>query len=208
MTIKMYKKRINVWLFRPLRARTVLIPASQNPAAPPPHDGLILYTYPMDTWKKDRIQSILDGTNPTFLAEMESGYAVIADTQFLPGYSVLLPKRCVGQLNDLPVEERTAFLRDMTILGDAVAQACAPIVRLNYDILGNTDTYLHAHVFPRYSWEEPGRLKMPVWFYPAECWTSDEYNFTQKKYELVRKTITENLHNIIRDIKNIKNRTA
>ena len=128
----------------------------------------------MDTWKKDRIQSILDGTNPTFLAEMESGYAVIADTQFLPGYSVLLPKRRVGQLNDLPVEERTVFLRDMTILGDAVAQACAPIVRLNYDILGNTDTYLHAHVFPRYSWEEPDRLKMPVWFYPAECWTSDE----------------------------------
>lgn len=87
----------------------------------------------------------------------------------------------------------------MTILGDAVAQACAPIVRLNYDILGNTDTYLHAHVFPRYSWEEPGRLKMPVWFYPAECWTSDEYNFTQKKYESVRKAIIESLHNMIRD---------
>ena len=133
-------------------------------------------------WRVDRIGSIVAGTNPTFMAELDAGYAVIADTQFLPGYSVLLPKSPVKELNDLSLEERAAFLRDMTILGDAVAEACAPIVRLNYDILGNTDAYLHAHVFPRYAWEEPARLRLPTWLYSDEYWKSDKYRFDQEQY--------------------------
>lgn len=151
------------------------------------------YNRVMEPWQEDRIASILDHTNPTFLAEMESGYAVIADTQFLPGYSILLPKHHVAQLNDLSVKERTCFLRDMTILGDAIALACKPIVRLNYDILGNTDTFLHAHVFPRYSWEPTERLKMPTWLYPSEYWTSDAYRFDREEYSATRQAIAQNL---------------
>lgn len=42
---------------------------------------------------------------------------------------------------------------------------------MNLEILGNTDDYLHAHVWPRYS-SEPARLVgKPVWLYPAEFWT-------------------------------------
>lgn len=141
----------------------------------------------------DRIGSIIAGTNPTFMAELDAGYAVIADTQFLPGYSVFLPKQPIKELNDLSLEDRTAFLRDMTILGDAIASACAPVVRLNYDILGNTDGYLHAHVFPRYAWEEPDRLRLPTWLYPDECWRSDKYRFDQEQYREVREAITETL---------------
>lgn len=144
----------------------------------------------MEAWQQDRIRSIENGTNPTFMAELDTGYAVIADTQFLPGYSLLLPKRPVGQLNDLPLNERTAFLRDMTVLGDAITEACSPIVRLNYDILGNTDTYLHAHVFPRYSWEEPERLQLPTWLYPTEYWTDQKYQFDQENYKAIRESIT------------------
>ena len=149
----------------------------------------------MQSWQDDRIGSIERGTNPTLLARLDAGYAVIADTQFLPGYCVLLPKRPVGQLNDLSIEERVAFLKDMTILGDAIAEACAPVVRLNYDILGNADTYLHAHVFPRYAWESPERLRLPTWLYPSECWTSDEYRFDRERYSAVRSSIAK----ILRD---------
>ena len=34
----------------------------------------------------------------------------------------------------------------MSVLGDAILAACSPL-RVNYDILGNTDQFLHAHVF-------------------------------------------------------------
>lgn len=44
----------------------------------------------MDDWKKDRIGSALRGENPTVIARMKTGFAVIGDTQFLPGYCLLL----------------------------------------------------------------------------------------------------------------------
>lgn len=115
----------------------------------------------MEKWYDNRIKSALDGTNPMVMKEMPGGFAVFGDVQFLPGYSVLLPKKDVSSLNDLNLDERTLFLRDMSILGDTISEACQPI-RINYDILGNTDNFLHAHVFPRYLTESAERLKMPV----------------------------------------------
>jgi diadenosine tetraphosphate (Ap4A) HIT family hydrolase len=44
--------------------------------------------------------------------------------------------------------------------------------RINLDILGNTDDFLHAHVWPRYDWEPPDRISAPVWLYPAEFWST------------------------------------
>jgi hypothetical protein len=41
---------------------------------------------------------------------------------------------------------------------------------VNLEILGNTDTYLHAHVWPRFEWEHPDRVGHPVWLYPLENW--------------------------------------
>jgi hypothetical protein len=41
-------------------------------------------------WRRDRIGSALRGENPMVLAKMKSGFAVIGDTQFLPGYCLLL----------------------------------------------------------------------------------------------------------------------
>ena len=102
----------------------------------------------MDDWKKDRFASILDGTNPTVLARMKSGFAVFGDTQFLPGYCVLLRYPMVSSLNDLPLAERTVFLTDMGIVGDALIKVLNPL-RINYEILGNLDAYLHAHIFVR-----------------------------------------------------------
>ncbi|WP_199754944.1 hypothetical protein [Amycolatopsis sp. WAC 04197] len=44
----------------------------------------------IDGWKRDRIGSALRGGNPTVLRRLDAGFAVIGDTQFLPGYCVLL----------------------------------------------------------------------------------------------------------------------
>jgi diadenosine tetraphosphate (Ap4A) HIT family hydrolase len=39
---------------------------------------------------------------------------------------------------------------------------------MNYEILGNTDAYLHAHLFPRYEWEPKEHIGHPVWLYQHE----------------------------------------
>jgi diadenosine tetraphosphate (Ap4A) HIT family hydrolase len=131
-------------------------------------------------WRNDRLAAIHDGKNPTLITEMEYGYAVMADMQFLPGWCILLPKRYTESLNSLSLGERQGFLLDMCILGDAIIDVCHP-VRVNYDILGNSDTYLHAHVYLRYSWESPERASSPSWLYPDEYWQSKGYSFSLEK---------------------------
>lgn len=146
----------------------------------------------MADWRDNRILAAQNGTNPMVMATLPGGYAVMGDTQFLPGYSVLLPKRYVTNLNELSLTERVAFLRDMSLLGDAV-QAATGAVRLNYDILGNTDAFLHAHVFPRYATEAPDRLAKPVWLYSPEHWTAAEYAYSEAKHGELRQKITSYL---------------
>jgi diadenosine tetraphosphate (Ap4A) HIT family hydrolase len=127
-------------------------------------------------WQEDRIGSAENGTNPAVLCRMKSGYAVIGDTQFLKGYCVLMAAPRVASLDDLPMNRRTEFLTDMAIVGEAVRDVFSP-VRMNYSVLGNSDPFLHAHIFPRHAYEDPARLKKPVWLYPPENWSADEYWF-------------------------------
>lgn len=126
-----------------------------------------------DDWRRDRIGSARAGTNPTVLARLTRSYAVIGDTQFLPGYCVLLvDDPAVDRLTDLPRRARLEFLEDMDSLGEAVEAACRAsdpaFRRMNYEILGNTDAYLHAHLFARYEWEPPEHVGRPVWLYDPE----------------------------------------
>lgn len=128
------------------------------------------------TWKADRIGSSLRGENPTVLRRLSAGFANIGDVQFLPGYCVLLvdtPE--VQRLTDLPRDRRARFLADMDVLGEAVERVCGrrdpAFRRVNLEILGNTDPYLHAHVWPRYDWEPADIVGRPVWLYPVERWS-------------------------------------
>lgn len=109
-------------------------------------------------FRADRVGSALAGTNPTVLTRMRAGFAVIGDGQHLPGYCVLITDSPgTNQLIDLPVAAQHLFLQDMAALGRAVAKVCGrrdPLFRrINLEIQGNTDAFLHAHVTPRYHWE-------------------------------------------------------
>ena len=91
------------------------------------------------------------------------------------------------------------FLLDMTIVGDAIDFVCNP-KRINYEILGNSDEFLHAHIFPRYLWEEE-RVKRPVWLYPRNNWTDlDKQFFNIKDGELLRKRIKEKIEEIMNEV--------
>jgi diadenosine tetraphosphate (Ap4A) HIT family hydrolase len=106
--------------------------------------------------------------NDKVIWRMPSGWAVMGDVQFLPGYCLLLPDPVVDSLNDLDDAARAAFLRDMGRLGDALL-AVTDAERINYEILGNSAPELHAHVFPRYATEPPELRRGPVWFYDWEA---------------------------------------
>lgn len=147
----------------------------------------------MENWQRDRIGSAINGKNPMVMAELQAGFAVYGDTQFLPGYCVLLPKKEVHSLNELSIPERTLFLQEMSILGDAIL-ASTDAIRINYDILGNADNFLHAHVFPRYQTEPKDRLKKPVWLYPESFWTKDTYQYDPVRDGELRERITQYLN--------------
>ncbi|WP_030775981.1 HIT family protein [Streptomyces sp. NRRL S-920] len=142
-----------------------------------------------DDWKRDRIGSALRGENPSVLRRLGAGFAAMGDVQFLPGYSVLLTDDpAVRSLSDLPRDKRLGFLSDMDRLGEAVERACRRMDpafrRVNLEILGNTDGFLHAHVWPRFEWEPAELVGMPVWLYPRERWSDRRFALGPRHGEL------------------------
>ena len=112
----------------------------------------------------DRVALARIGANDKVICRLPSGWAVMGDVQFLPGYCLLLPDPVVPSLNDLNFEARTAYLLDMARIGDAVLKATEAL-RINYEILGNSEPELHCHIFPRYSSEPEKNRRKPAWFY-------------------------------------------
>lgn len=84
----------------------------------------------------------------------------------------------------------------MERLGEAVEVACTAMDpafrRVNLEILGNTDAYLHAHVWPRYQWEPPDVIGHPVWAYPMSHWSDPSHELGPQHDEL-RRRIVEHL---------------
>lgn len=111
----------------------------------------------MNTAIHRQVVTLQQGKDPTLIARMRSGWAVLGARQFLRGYSLLLPDPVVGHLNDMPDAARQQFLADMGRLGDALLKA-TNAVRINYAMLGNLEPALHAHLFPRYA-DEPEKLR-------------------------------------------------
>ncbi|MBD3887612.1 hypothetical protein IFO70_39445 [Phormidium tenue FACHB-886] len=121
----------------------------------------------MSTLIHRRVEEARQGINPAVICRVPSGWVVLGDVQFLQGYSLLLPDPVVPSLNSLAMEQRTSFLQDMTVLGDALLEVTGA-VRINYEILGNSEAALHAHVFPRFATEPEEKRRKPVWFYDWE----------------------------------------
>jgi diadenosine tetraphosphate (Ap4A) HIT family hydrolase len=111
-----------------------------------------------------RVAEAQQGANPTVICRMPSGWAVLCDSQFLRGYSLLLPDPVVADLNCLDRDQRKQYLYDMTVIGDALLEVTGSY-RINYEILGNLDAALHAHIIPRYMSEPEERRKSPPFLY-------------------------------------------
>ena len=146
----------------------------------------------MEEWKKDRIGACLRGENPMVLARMKSGFAVMADTQFLPGYCVLLHYPQVGSLAELSLEDRRQYLLDTTLIGDAIEQVLHPR-RVNYSTLMNQDGYLHTHIEARYEWEPELYKFRPSWIYPESVRNDPNHAFDPEKHGKLQKQLAQAL---------------
>lgn len=146
----------------------------------------------MEDWKQDRIGAALRGENPMVMARMKSGFAVIGDYQFLPGYCVLLAYPQAGSLNELSPEARRQYLFDMTLIGDAIMAACNPL-RINYSTLMNADHYLHTHIQARYDWEPESNICRPACLYPREERFSPKVAYSEEKHGEMKRRITQEL---------------
>ncbi len=74
------------------------------------------------------------------------------------------------ELFQLDNKTKMKFLEEMSLVAEAVSKAfnCE---KMNYELLGNGDSHLHWHLFPRITGdiENYGRNgKGPVWWYPME----------------------------------------
>jgi diadenosine tetraphosphate (Ap4A) HIT family hydrolase len=118
----------------------------------------------MNTLIHRRVAAARTGTNPAVITRMRSGWAVVGDRQVVHGYCLLLPDPVVPDLNALQPAARSLFLLDMAVLGDALLEVTRA-TRINYEILGNSEPALHAHLFPRYDSEPKEFRSGPVWLY-------------------------------------------
>lgn len=118
----------------------------------------------------DRIESIRRGENPYFVKELETGYVVIGDHQHFHGYTLFLCKVHQTELFHLAPAFRAKFQEEMSMVAQAVSTAFHAD-KMNYELLGNGDTHLHWHLFPRRNGdlgEYGNHGKGPVWWYPME----------------------------------------
>lgn len=130
-----------------------------------------------------RVERARKGANDKVICRMASGWAVMGDVQFLPGYCLLLPDPVVASLNDLDANARVTYLLDMARIGDALL-AATDALRINYEILGNSEPQLHSHIFPRYATEPDDKRTMPVWFYDwktAPPYAEEQHGDLRKK---------------------------
>ena len=138
----------------------------------------------------ERIGQIERGENPYFVCALSTGYVVLGDHQRFEGYTLFLCKRHVTELYQLPWGFRTRFLQEMSLVAEAVAAAYRP-EKMNYELLGNGDTHLHWHLFPRVSGDTP--QPGPVWWLPREEMWNDAYRPSREQLAAKTKQLREEI---------------
>lgn len=146
----------------------------------------------------DRIEMIKNDANPYFVKELETGYVVIGDNQHFRGYTLFLCKEHKTELFHLEHSYKMKFLEEMSLVAQAVSNAFNA-EKMNYELLGNGETHLHWHLFPRVTGdiENYGNCgKGPVWWYPMEKMYSEDNRPTADELEDMKIKLNEELNKL------------
>lgn len=95
---------------------------------------------------------------------------------------------------------KARFLEEMSLAAEAAYHAFGA-EKMNYELLGNGDTHLHWHLFPRKKGdlEEYGNHgKGPVWWYPMEKMYDDANRPTQKELEEMKTALRKELDKLVK----------
>jgi diadenosine tetraphosphate (Ap4A) HIT family hydrolase len=141
----------------------------------------------------ERINMITNDTNPYFVAELETGYVVIGDHQYFKGYSLFLSKQHKTELHFLEEDFKNKFLIEMSKVAEAVYKAF-DVGKLNYELLGNGDSHLHWHLFPRRENDAP--VKGPVWWVDREEMFAEEVKPNNNELEEMKFKLFTHLEKI------------
>ncbi|MBL8887575.1 MAG: HIT family protein [Phycisphaerales bacterium] len=95
-----------------------------------------------------RVAECRAGKHPGFIAELDTGFAVLGDSQQFRGYTLFLSKTPATELHQLARAARVRFIEEMTQVAEAVHNALRPH-KLNCESLGNVVHHVHWHIFPR-----------------------------------------------------------
>lgn len=121
----------------------------------------------MSTVIHRRVEQCRAGLYDKLICRVTSGWVVMGEVQFLPGYCLIYPDPVVEHFNTLNPDARGTLMYEASVVGDALLSATGA-ARINYEILGNLAPALHVHIFPRFD-DEPETLRTrPVWFYDWE----------------------------------------
>ncbi len=150
----------------------------------------------------DRIELIRKGKNPWFVKELKTGYVVIGDHQHFKGYTLFLCKEHKTELFELEQEVKTKFLEEMATVAEAVSRAFGA-EKMNVELLGNGDTHLHWHLFPRRDGDLEGygnRGRGPVWWYPMEKMYDEANRPSQKELEELKGRLKKEIDELSEDL--------
>lgn len=148
----------------------------------------------------DRIEMIKNNENPYFVKELSTGYVVLGDNQHFKGYTLFLCKEHKIELFHLDRDFKMKFLEEMSLVAEAVSKAFKAD-KINYELLGNGETHLHWHLFPRVvgDIENYGNAgKGPVWWYPMEKMYDDSNRPSKKELEELKEKLLIELDSIFR----------
>ncbi len=144
----------------------------------------------------ERIEMIKKGTNPYFVAELETGYVVIGDHQHFRGYTLFLCKEHVTELHYLQKEFKIQHLKEMSLVAEAVFHVFKP-EKLNYEALGNGDSHLHWHLFPRVTGDTP--IKGPVWLLPPEEMFDAANRPSEQELDRMKRELRDEIDRLVQD---------
>lgn len=106
----------------------------------------------------DRLELTRQRKNPFFIHEFPLSYFVVGDQQFHAGYSLLLFKRHVRELHELPPADQAGLAAEMMAATAAIVETFSPW-KMNHACLGNQDEHVHWHLIPRHQSDPDHRLQ-------------------------------------------------
>lgn len=85
------------------------------------------------------------------------------------------------------------YLEEMSLVAEAVQKAFNA-EKMNYELLGNGDTHVHWHLFPRNTGDTP--RKGPVWWLPKEEMWNDKYRPTDTELSEYKVILAKEIENL------------